>query len=240
MRRTFSLALCGLMAVSIAATTATIAHAQGPGRGGDQGGGGDEDQGAKKKKRDEEWNQPKAPLAQLRNAGPCPYVKVLYDASRYVEFKDAKQSAAQAGFTGEIQSLTSGCAYKSDEPIKIRIEALFQLGRGPKAEGEKHTYRYWVAVTERNQAVIAKEYFDLPVTFGAGQDRIYATETINQITIPRADSKVSGGNFEVLLGFDVSPEMAAFNREGKRFRVNAGQTAQAQPSQAPAGTTTKQ
>ena len=24
------------------------------------------------------------------------------------------------------------------------------------------------------------------------------------------------------MGFDVTPQMAAFNREGKRFRVNAG------------------
>jgi len=235
MRRTFSLALSALMAVSIAATVATTAHAQ-RGPGGDQG-GGDDDQAAKKKKRDEEWNQPKAPLAQLRNAGPCPYVKVLYDASRYVEFKDGKESASQAGFTGEIQSIASGCAYKGDEPIKIRIEALFQLGRGPQAEGDKHVYRYWVAVTERNQAVIAKEYFDLPVTFPAGQDRVYATETIEQITIPRADAKVSGGNFEVLLGFDVTPEMAAFNRDGKRFRVTAGQ---AQQVQTQPGTTPKQ
>ena len=227
MRRTLALALSALMAVSIAATTATTAYAQSRG---DQG--GDDDQAAKKKKRDEEWNQPKAPLQQLRNAGPCPFVKVLYDASRYVEFKDGKESAAQAGFTGEIQNLASGCAYKSDEPIRIRVEALFQLGRGPQAQGDKHVYRYWVAVTERNQAVIAKEYFDLPVTFPAGQDRVYTTETIEQITIPRADAKVSGGNFEVLIGFDVTPEMAAFNRDGKRFRVQAGQV---QP-----GTSTKQ
>lgn len=242
MRRTFTLALSALMAVSIAATTATAAYAQ-RGPGGDQGGG--EDDAAKKKKRDEEWNQPKAPLPQLRNAGPCPYVKVLYDASRYVDFKDGKVSVAQAGFTGEIQSLASGCAYKGDEPIKIRVEALFQLGRGPKAEGDKFVYRYWVAVTERNQTVITKEYFDLPVTFAPGEDRVYARETIEEITIPRADAKVSGGNFEVLLGFDVTPEMAAFNREGKRFRVNAGQTAQAQQGQTQAGqtqpgTTTKQ
>ena len=225
MRRIFTLALSALMAVSIAGTTATIAHAQSRG---DQG--GDDDKVAKKKKRDEEWNQPKAPLPQLRNAGPCPYVKVLYDASRYVEFKDGKESASQAGFTGEIQSLASGCAYKGDEPIQIRVEALFQLGRGPTAEGDSHVYRYWVAVTERNQSVIAKEYFDLPVTFPAGQDRVYTRETIEQITIPRADAKVSGGNFEVLIGFDVTPEMAAFNRDGKRFRVNAGQT---QPATTP-------
>ena len=48
----------------------------------------------------------------------------------------------------------------------------------------------------------------------------------------------------MLIGFDVTPEMAAFNREGKRFRVNAGQTAQAQQAgqagQTQAGTSTKQ
>ncbi|RRN65860.1 Tat pathway signal sequence domain protein [Caulobacter sp. 602-1] len=238
MRRILPLALSAMMAVSFVAT-ATTAHAQ-MGPGGGQGGGPDDDSGAaKKKKRDEEWNQPKAPLQQLRNAGPCPYVKVLYDASRYVEFKDGKEAANQAGFTGEIQSISSGCAYKANEPIRIRIEALFQLGRGPQADGDKHVYRYWVAVTERNQSVIAKEYFDLPVTFAPGKDRAYATDTIEQITIPRADDKVSGSNFEVLLGFDVTPEMAAFNRDGKRFRVNAGQTAQAQQA-GQAGNTTKQ
>ena len=243
MRRTFTLALSALMAVSLAATATTV-HAQRGGRGGPSSGQGDDDEAGKKKKRDEEWNQPKAPLPQLRNAGPCPYVKVLYDASRYIEFAGGKESASQAGFTGEIQNISSGCAYKSDEPIKIRVELLFQLGRGPKAEGEKHDYRYWVAVTERNQSVIAKEYFDLPVTFAPGQDRTYARDTIEQITIPRADAKVSGGNFEVLIGFDVTPEMAAFNREGKRFRVHAGQTAYAQQAgqagQTQAGTSTKQ
>ena len=241
MRRILPIAISALMAVSFVATATTVHAQMGPGGGGQGGGPDDDGAAAKKKKRDEEWNQPKAPLQQLRNAGPCPYVKVLYDASRYVEFKDGKEAANQAGFTGEIQSIASGCAYKAQEPIKIRIEALFQLGRGPTAVGDKHVYRYWVAVTERNQSVIAKEYFDLPVNFAAGQDRAYATETIEQITIPRADDKVSGSNFEVLLGFDVTPEMAAFNRDGKRFRVNAGQTVQAQQAgQTQAGTTTKQ
>ena len=236
MRRTYSLALSALLAVSLAAS-AMSAHAQSRGRG-DQGQGqGEDEQAGKKKKRDEEWNQPKAPLPQLRNAGPCPYVKVLYDASRYVEFKDGRESPAAVAYTGEIQGISSGCAYKSDDPISMRVEVLFQLGRGPEATEARRNYRYWVAITERNQAVIAKEYFDLPVTFPAGQDRVFATETLNTITIPRADAKVSGGNFEVLVGFDVTPEMAAFNRDGKRFRVNAGQTT-VQAGQA--GTTTKQ
>jgi hypothetical protein len=233
MRRNLTVALSALMALSIAATAAT-AHAQMGGRGGQGGqggpggGGGDDDAAGKKKKRDDEWNQPKAPLAQLRNAGPCPYVKVLYDASRYIEFKDSKEAVAQTAYTGEIQGLASGCAYKSNDPIKMQVNLLFELGRGPQATDTHKTYRYWVAVTERNKDVLAKQYFDLPVNFAPGQDRVYANETLQTITIPRADEKVSGSNFEVLIGFDVTPEMAAFNRDGKRFRVNAGQVQQAQ------------
>ena len=198
----------------------------------------DPEQEAKdKKKKEEEWGDKQAPLPQLRNAGPCPYVKTLYDAARYVELKDNKEQAAMVGYTGEIQSLSSGCAYKSDEPIKVRVELLFGLGKGPQATSSQHTYRYWVAVTDRNNAVINKEYFNLPVTFPAGQDRTLVTDKIDGIVIPRIKPTVSGSNFEVLIGFDVTPEMVAFNRLGKRFLPNAGV---AQAAENKSGQTTAQ
>ena len=43
----------------------------------------------------------------------------------------------------------------------------------------------------------------------------------------------SGANFEILVGFDVTPQMAAFNRLGKRFRPNAGATTLAAGTPAP-------
>ncbi|HEY9236499.1 MULTISPECIES: Tat pathway signal sequence domain protein [Phenylobacterium] len=216
MRRSLMLFAAGL--VLAGATIPELAAAQQ--RGGDQR--RQEEEAAKKKKRDSEWSDIQAPLPQLRNAGPCPYVKVLYDAARYVEFKDAREASAAVGYTGEIQDVSAACQYKDAEPIKVKMEILFELGKGPQAEGSSKNYRYWVAVTKRNDAVITKEYFDLPVNFPAGQDRVYATEQIAQITIPRATMTTSGANFEVLVGFDVTPEMAAFNRDGKRFRLNAG------------------
>ncbi|MGZ8369679.1 MAG: Tat pathway signal sequence domain protein, partial [Caulobacteraceae bacterium] len=83
------------------------------------------------------------------------------------------------------------------------------------------TYRYWVAVTRRNSAVLEKQWFDLAVDF-KGQDRVRMRDEIDGIIIPRANKDISGTNFEVLVGFEVTPQMAAFNREGKRFRVDAG------------------
>ena len=187
----------------------------------------EQEEAERRKKRDEEWNTPDAPLPALRNAGPCPFVKVLYDAARYHEFKDGRESAAAVMYTGEIQGISAGCEYRDDDPIELRVELLFSLGKGPQATSDQKTYRYWVAVTDRNRAVIAKEWFDLPVQFD-GQDRVNVRDTLEGIVIPRAAVTTSGSNFEVLVGFEVTPQMAAFNREGKRFRVTAGsQTAAA-------------
>ncbi|WP_332658013.1 Tat pathway signal sequence domain protein [Brevundimonas sp.] len=161
-----------------------------------------------------------APLRERAAAGPCPYVKILYDAARYVELTGDRVAAANVGYTGEIEGLVSDCGYMNDDPITVEMRILFNLGRGPQAQGDGRTYRYWIAVTERNRAILAKEYFDLPVDFDGGQT---ATMTQDQtVVIPRATATTSGDHFEILVGFDVTPEMAEFNRSGSRFRVNAG------------------
>jgi hypothetical protein len=209
MRRLLLAAAAFVMA---SATLPSLAHAQ-IDPGGDQ-----QDDAAAKKKDKDDWGDKQAPLPAMRNAGPCPFAKTLYDASRYVEFKDNQEASAAVGFTGELQGVSAACAYKSDDPIRVTMNLLFELGRGPQAQGSSKTYRYWVAVTDRNREILAKQYFDLPVTFAAGQDRVYKSETLGGIVIPRATATVSGANFEILVGFEVTPAMADFNREGKRFR----------------------
>jgi len=227
MRRLFLVA-----AALAAAVTAVPPSAEAQGRRQQDPEQQQRDDAAKKRKRDSEWGNNQSPLPALRNAGPCPFVKTLYDAARYVEFKDDREASANVGFSGEIQGISAGCQYKDDEPIKVAMEVLFELGKGPQATGNQKTFRYWVAVTDRNRSVLAKETFDLPVTFPSGKDRVYVTERINEVTIPRAALTTSGSNFEILVGFEVTPQMAAFNRDGKRFRLNAG------AQSASAGTTT--
>lgn len=221
MRRSLLLAAGFLTAAMIFPSLADAQGRPGGGRGGSGGGGGDQEDPSKKKKKEAEWGDSQAPLQQLRNAGPCPFVKVLYDAGRYMEFKGGKVSSNSVGYTGEIQSISAGCAYKDDQPIRVTMDVLFEMGRGPGADGAAKTYRYWVAVTQRNKTMIDKHYFDLPVKFAPGQDRLYVTDSIGEVMIPRASVTTSGANFEVLVGFDVTPEMADFNRQGKRFLLTS-------------------
>ncbi len=98
------------------------------------------------------------------------------------------------------------------------------------AQGSAKDYHYWVAVTERNSMVIDKQEFTVHANFPAGADRVFVEDKVLGIVIPRAKATTSGGNFEVLVGFDVTPQMAAFNRDGKRFRANALATSVASAS----------
>lgn len=216
MRSLFSAALVCAIGAGVALPASAQSRRPTPGEERQQ-------QEQQQKRNDDSWNILKGRLPGGRAAGPCPYVKVLYDAARYQEFSGGRVGFANAGYTGEIHGVEADCAYKDAEPIRLRMAITFALGKGPRAQGDGKSYRYWVAVTRRNSTVLAKQYFDLPVSFG-GEDRALVSDEIESITIPRANKDVSGANFEVLVGFDVTPEMAAFNREGKRFRIDAGAT----------------
>jgi hypothetical protein len=163
------------------------------------------------------FGQDKAP-----NAGPCPLLGVLYDASRVVVFKGGEERYANVAWTGEMRGVRGLCRYTGTKPIELSLEIEMAFGRGPAAEADHRTYRYWVAVTRTNTAPISKQYFDLDVAFPKAADRLAGAESIAKIVIPRANETISGTNFEVLVGFDLTPEQLAFNRAGKRFRVDVG------------------
>jgi hypothetical protein len=202
--------------VFLSAGLASLASAQSRGRGGqDQD---DQQTAADREKKDEEWGNRSLNLKKLKAEGPCPYVKVLYDAARYHQFKNDVQTTAAAMWTGEINGIQSECAYTGTDPIQVGMDVSFSLGRGPQAEGQTNVYHYWIAVTERDKTVLAKQEFELPVTFAEGQQKIDVNTRLEGIYIPRKDITISGSNFEVLIGFDMTPKMAEFNREGKHFR----------------------
>lgn len=158
------------------------------------------------------------------NPGPCPRAFALFDASRIAEFRgDGAERFANVGFTGEILKVRSLCRYFADRPINADLTIDFALGRGPAAASETTTYNYFVAVTRKNIDVIEKVTFPLTVTFPAGEDRVRVTENIDRIQIARANDTTSGENFEIIVGFIVTPEQRNFNADGKRFRVSAGQ-----------------
>ena len=161
------------------------------------------------------------------NVGPCPLMGVLYDNARIVDFA-APNSLRYSNieFTGEMQGVSGLCRYVDTNPIAMGIEIRMAFGRGPAATSDRQTYRYWVAVTRRGRAPIEKAYFDVDVRWNRGEAVVMRTERIQNIVIPRANAEISGENFEILVGFELTPEQLQFNRDGRRFRIDAGESGQ--------------
>ena len=157
-----------------------------------------------------------------KNPGPCPEAFALYEASRLVEFR-GEEAYKNVGFTAEIDKVRSLCRYVGDSPISADLTMDISFGRGPAATESTATYQYFVAVTRKNIDVIEKQVFPISITFPAGENVVQARENVGEIIIPRANDTTSGANFEIIVGFELTPEQIAFNADGKRFRVSAGQ-----------------
>jgi len=155
-----------------------------------------------------------------QNVGPCPPAGAIYDAARLVELDGGGELFSNIRFTGEITGVRLQCRYVENDPIAGELEIDFAFGRGPAADAQTHNFPYFVTVTRRDASVLARQDFVLTADFRNGPVTA-VTETIGNITIPRADGSISGANFEILVGFDLSEDQLAFNRDGKRFRLDA-------------------
>ena len=161
-------------------------------------------------------------LDNTPNAGPCPTVGALYDAGRIVKFEGDSEQYSDIAYTGEIIGVRLFCRYVDAQPLLAEVEIGFAFGQGPKGLADRHDYEYFIAVTRRNRTVLAREDFIVSADFHKGSVDS-AAEIISSIRIPRRDQTISGGNFEILVGFDLTDEQLKFNKDGKRFRLDAGQ-----------------
>ena len=153
-----------------------------------------------------------------QNVGPCPPAASIYETARIVEFSGSEQYSSIT-YTGEISSVELFCRYAGSDPIDAEIELTFAFGKGPAATADSHTYPFFVSVSRRNGAVLAKQTYAVDAVF-SDQPVDARTERVS-IRIPRVDETISGANFEVLVGFELTEEQLAFNRAGKRFRLDA-------------------
>lgn len=168
-----------------------------------------------------------APVAEVfdtrQNAGPCPSAGSIYGAERIVEFKsDSASRYSDITYTGEIVGVELYCRYADGDPIIAEMDIDFAFGKGPQADSNVHDYTYFIAVTRRNRGVLEKQRFAVRADFD-GELVTGTRQRIDTIRIPRVDETISGANFEILVGFELTDEQLEFNTSGNRYRLDAGQ-----------------
>ncbi|MEM0987083.1 MAG: hypothetical protein AAGJ32_12625 [Pseudomonadota bacterium] len=155
-----------------------------------------------------------------QNAGPCPPAASIYDAARVIVLDGEGELFGNIAYTGEITGVRFRCRYADEDPIDGELEIDFAFGKGPAGTSETRSYPYFVSITRRDARVLGRTEFEITADFDGGKvDGM--TETLREIRIPRVDGSISGANFEIIVGFVLTEEQLQFNRDGKRFRLDA-------------------
>jgi hypothetical protein len=145
----------------------------------------------------------------------CPRVGVLYDAAKLTEFTSgASTELANLAYDSEISDAFTECEYDGDEVVS-KIEFALDMWAGPAAPAVEKEFRYFIVVTELNQRVLTKEYFTYRANFNKAR-RVYEVKEIDGIRIPY--KRLGRGDlYEILIGWDLTPEQIEYNRTHTPF-----------------------
>ena len=156
----------------------------------------------------------KTPEKLLRS--PCPQVEIVDDLSSISDFSNPRRQEKKNLISRvDLKSAESTCKLSSKTAI-IDLKLLFNGKLGPKgrsnaSERPFFTYPFFVAVTTPTGKIMAKEIFAASITYASSEDEHTYFENLRQIIPIR--SKNQANNYHVLIGFQVTPDQLAYNRE---------------------------
>ena len=143
----------------------------------------------------------------------CPQYAVLYQASTVTRFAPgAAQLPANAVLTAAMSDLELACIFDFEQN-QTEIDLRFVIGarRGPAAAAgqTQQTLPYFVAVLGPDQSMISKELFQRVVD--PGNRPFVNTNIVVSDTVLRLAANTQVGQYQVLVGFQLTPEELAYN-----------------------------
>ena len=102
---------------------------------------------------------------------PCPIVVLVKDADRLTRFEGSGRDLTDVVFETTIRNADVACAYEDNE-VEAALRVLFATTRGPADSSRRADFRYFVAVADREQNILAREEFDLAAIFPGNRTEI--------------------------------------------------------------------
>ena len=145
-----------------------------------------------------------------RQAEFCPKVGFVNGIDRVTVFDEAKsEDNPVILFSSQMRRLETSCRFGNDG---VTVSAEFGL-HSSLAEEQGATVveaLYLVAALNPNGRILAKETFDLNITFPAGETRVRQEDEV-ELFIPSSRGRDFRG-YRILLGFQLSKSQIDYNR----------------------------
>ena len=140
---------------------------------------------------------------------PCPRVSVLQQARVLTLYGDGPgRDASDVAYEVTLGNVDGSCDYDVDEDegggVGVEFALPINAARGPAAGADRVSVPYFVALTDAQRRIVAKEVFTAGIAFDGADTRAGTVEEIKQ-WIPLAPGE-SGTGYETLVGFQLTPD----------------------------------
>jgi hypothetical protein len=139
----------------------------------------------------------------------CPGVTKITEASQLTRFAPSGHDLTDVLFEAQIGDINGSCSV-SDNTVKVEMAADFIASLGPADKAHKAGFSYFVAITDLNEKVLARQQFDTSIDFPGNKTRSGIREQLEQM-IPLQKGQ-RGDDFHIYVGFVLSREEFAYNR----------------------------
>jgi hypothetical protein len=143
-------------------------------------------------------------------APACPQTGILSDAADITTFRGTGTDLTDMVLDGRITGLSGKCSSPDMDHLQTQISVNMELGRGPAMQGRTADVTYFVSVA-RGDTILDKRDYTLHAAFHNPGSRLRLTGDQIDIALP-IPGKVTGADYRILVGFQLSPSELAFNR----------------------------
>lgn len=146
----------------------------------------------------------------------CPRVSAMPELARVTQFADDTNPSPATILSETVLTKLDTSCIVTENAINLDIMLNFTSNLGTaglrQAQVEaSYTHPYFIAVVSPQGKIIAKDVFALAPVFSSGQKQVVSSERLQQ-TIPLTDNAVAPGQFQVMIGFQLSEGELNYNR----------------------------
>ena len=142
---------------------------------------------------------------------PCPRISVLEDARRLVNFAPGGGTDLSA-MVSDVRMVRAGgkCTYR-EEMVEVEMAVTVAARRGPADRSRQAPAKYFVAIMNPEEKVIAKRIFDVTLVFPVNVDAGSKTDTlVHKIPLNKGER---GSRYRIITGLQLTPEQLQYNRD---------------------------
>jgi hypothetical protein len=151
-----------------------------------------------------------------KEAGGCPSGAALSEASTVTRFRPgAGKDLTDVVMSAELTKPQVSCDYDKDGgKVSVTFSFPVTVKRGAAATNEPQTLSYFVAVVDQDNSVLTKQNFTHDISLDQNIASFSEHPDGMTFTLPKGKKPVG---YEVLVGFQLTRDELAYNRERHRY-----------------------